>query len=65
LIKLLLRAHRFDAILVQRVPFAELAARQKVCRPYFTRVVRLSYLATDITQACSKGASHVIWLQRS
>ena len=29
--------------------------RAKVGRPYFTRVVRLSYLATDITQAILEG----------
>ena len=32
-------------------PFAALAKQQGVSRSYFTRLVRLSYLAPDITQA--------------
>ena len=57
LIKLLLKARRFSATLVgsDGVPFAALAERQVVSRSYFTRVVRLSYLAPDITQAILDG----------
>jgi site-specific DNA recombinase len=57
LIKLLVRAHRFNTILVQSdsVGFAALAVREGVSRSYFTRVVRLSYLAPDITQAILEG----------
>ena len=53
LIKLLVRAYRFNTTLVQSdgVAFAALAVREGVSRSYFTRVVRLSYLAPDITQA--------------
>jgi site-specific DNA recombinase len=53
LVKLLLRARRFNATLTQRegVPFAALAEREGVSRSYFTRLVRLSYLAPDIAQA--------------
>jgi hypothetical protein len=44
LIRLLLRARRFNATLAQGegVPFAALAQRQGVSRSYFTRLVRLS-----------------------
>ena len=57
LIKLLLRARRFNATLAQGegVPFAALADREGVCRSYFTRLLRLSYLAPDITQAILDG----------
>jgi len=57
LIKLLLRARRFHATLVNSecVPFAVLAEREGVSRSYFTRLVRLSYLAPDITQAILDG----------
>ena len=57
LIKLLLRARRFNATLAQSegIPFAVLAQREGVCRSYFTRLVRLSYLAPDITQAILDG----------
>jgi site-specific DNA recombinase len=53
LIKLLVRAHRFNTTLVQSegLAFAALAVREGVSRSFFTRVVRLSYLAPDITQA--------------
>jgi hypothetical protein len=37
------------------VPFAALAKRQGVSPSYFTRLVRLSYLAPDITQAILDG----------
>ena len=57
LIKLLLKARRYNATLVgsDGVPFATLAERQGVSRSYFTRVVRLSYLAPDIAQAILDG----------
>src|SRR5262245_47759775 len=50
LIKLLIRAHRFNTALVggNSVPFAALAKREGVSPSYFTRLVRLSYLAPDI-----------------
>ncbi|MGC1885728.1 MAG: hypothetical protein WA709_06470 [Stellaceae bacterium] len=53
----LLLARRFNATLVQGdgVPFAVLAQREGVSRSYFTRLVRLSYLAPDITQAILDG----------
>ena len=57
LVKLLIRAGRFNAALVgsDGVPFAALAKRQGVSPSYFTRLVRLSYLAPDITEAILDG----------
>ena len=57
LIRLLLRARRFNATLVgsDDVPFTALAEREGVSLSYFTRLVRLSYLAPDITQAILDG----------
>ena len=57
LIKLLIRARRFNAALIgsDGVPFAELVKREGVSPSYFTRLVRLSYLAPDITQAILDG----------
>jgi site-specific DNA recombinase len=57
LIKLLIRARRFNAILVDSdgLPFAALAEREGVSPSYFTRLVRLSYLAPDIIQAILDG----------
>ena len=57
LIKLLLRARRFNTTLAQSqgIPFAALAQQEGVSRSYFTRLVRLSYLAPDITQAILDG----------
>src|SRR6201987_1357816 len=57
LIKLLMRAHRFNAALVGSpgAPFAALAKQAGVSRSYFTRLVRLSYLAPEITQAILDG----------
>jgi site-specific DNA recombinase len=57
LIKLLVRAHRFNATLVRsdEVPFAMLAEQEGVSPSYFTRVVRLLYLAPDIAQAILDG----------
>jgi hypothetical protein len=57
LIKLLIRARRFNTALMvsDRVPFAALAKREGVSPSYFTRLIRLSYLALDITQAILDG----------
>jgi hypothetical protein len=57
LIKLLIRARRFNAALVRSegVPFAALAEREGVSPSYFTRLVRLSYIAPDIIQAILDG----------
>jgi site-specific DNA recombinase len=57
LIKLLIRARRFNATLLDSdgVPFAALAKREGVSPSYFTRLVRLSYLAPDITEAILDG----------
>jgi hypothetical protein len=57
LVKLLIRARRFNTILLDSdgVPFAALAKRQGVSSSYFTRLVRLSYLAPDITEAILNG----------
>jgi site-specific DNA recombinase len=57
LVKLLLRARRFNAVLTQGegIAFAALAQQEGVSRSYFTRLVRLSYLAPDITQAILDG----------
>ena len=57
LIKLLLRARRFNVTLAEsdNVPFAALAQQEGVSRSYFTRVARLGYLAPDITQAIFDG----------
>jgi site-specific DNA recombinase len=53
LIKLLIRARRFNATLIgsDGVPFAALVKHEGVSPSYFTRLVRLSYLAPDITHA--------------
>jgi site-specific DNA recombinase len=57
LIKLLIRARRFNTALVSSdgVPFAALAKQEGVSPSYFTRIVRLNYLAPDITQAILDG----------
>jgi site-specific DNA recombinase len=57
LIKLLIRAHRFNATLAGSggTLFAALAKQEGVSPSYFTRLVRLSYLAADITQAILDG----------
>jgi len=58
LIKLLIRARRFNTALVgnDSLPFAALAKRVGVSPSYFTRLVRFSYLAPDITQAILDGS---------
>jgi len=52
-----IRARRFNAALVgsDGVPFAALAKWEGVSPSYFTRLVRLSYLAPGITQAILDG----------
>jgi hypothetical protein len=63
LIRLLIRAHRFNATLASGdgMPFAALAKRDGVSPSYFTRLVRLSYLSPDITQAILDGRQpHVL-----
>jgi hypothetical protein len=56
LIKLLIRARRFNALAgSDGVPFAASAEQEGVSPSYFTRLVRLSYLAPDITQAILGG----------
>ena len=57
LIKLLSRAQRFNTALLgsDGVSFSELAKREGVSPSYFTRLIRLSYLAPDITQAILDG----------
>ena len=57
LIKLLIKARRFNATLLNRddVPFAVLVKREGVSPSYFTRLVRLSYLAPDIIEAILDG----------
>jgi DNA invertase Pin-like site-specific DNA recombinase len=57
LIKLIVRAHLFKARLLQSAggKFAELARREKLNRSYYSRVVRLTYLAPDITRAILEG----------
>jgi len=57
LINLLIRASRFNAALAgsDGVPFAALAKQEGVSPSYFTRLVRLSYLAPDITRAILDG----------
>jgi site-specific DNA recombinase len=57
LIKLIVRAHLFKARLLHSAggKFAELARREKLNRSYYARIVRLSYLAPDITRAILDG----------
>jgi hypothetical protein len=57
LIKLLIRARHFNTALIgsDSLPFATLAKREGVSPSYFTRLVRLSYLALDIAQAILDG----------
>jgi hypothetical protein len=57
LIKLLIRSRRLNAMLVgsDGVPLTALAKREGVSLSYFTRLVRLSYLAPDIIQAILDG----------
>src|SRR5882724_1109703 len=59
LIKLLLRARRFNATLAEGegVPFAALAQREGVSRSYFTRLVRLSISHRISPKRSSKGGN--------
>ena len=62
LVKLLIRARRFNATLLDSdgVPFAALAKRQGVSPSYFTRLVRLSYLAPTSPKPSSTAVSRAI-----
>jgi site-specific DNA recombinase len=57
LIKLVVRAHRFQSKLLNGSPgkYNQLAKHEKLNRAYFTRVLRLAYLAPDITRAILEG----------
>ena len=57
LVRLLIRAHRFNATLAGSggTPFAALAKQEGVSPSYFTRLIRLSYLAADIKEAILAG----------
>src|SRR5205807_5439858 len=57
LIKLIVRAHLFQARLLQSRggKFADLARCERLNRSYYSRVVRLTYLAPDITRAIVDG----------
>ena len=56
LVKLLIRARRYATLVgSDGLPFAALAKRQGVSPSYFTRLVRLSYLDPDITEAILDG----------
>ena len=57
LVKLLIRARKFNATLLgsDDVLFAALAKREGVSPSYFTRLIRLSYLAPDIIEAILDG----------
>ena len=57
LIKLIVRAHLFEARLLQSRDgtCAELARRENLNRSYYSRVIRLAYLAPDITRAILDG----------
>jgi site-specific DNA recombinase len=59
LIKAMLRAHRFHHKLTQGTAgrFAELARGEAMNRTYFARLLRLAYLAPDITKPSSTGAN--------
>src|SRR5215470_13206333 len=57
LIKLLIKAQRFNATLFNSdgMSFSELVQREGISPSYFTRLLRLSYLAPDIIQAILDG----------
>jgi site-specific DNA recombinase len=57
LVKLQIRARQFNATLVDSdgVPYTALAKREGVSPSYFTRLVRLSYLAPDSIQTILDG----------
>jgi DNA invertase Pin-like site-specific DNA recombinase len=57
LIKAVVRAHRYHTLLIKHGSgkFADLAKREKLHRSYFSQVLRLAYLAPDITNAILEG----------
>ncbi len=57
LIRLVVRAHRFHDMLVRHKggKFGDLAKSEKLNRSYFSQLLRLSYLAPDITTAILNG----------
>ena len=57
LIRLVTRAHRFHDLLVKHKggKFGDLAKREKLHRSYFSQLLRLAYLAPDITTAILDG----------
>jgi site-specific DNA recombinase len=57
LIRLLVRAHRFQDMLTTHKAgkFGDLAKRENLNRSYFSRLLRLAYLAPDITAAILDG----------
>jgi hypothetical protein len=57
LIKLVLKAHQLHARLIDAngESLSELAEREGIMGSYFTRLVRLAFLAPDITQAILEG----------
>jgi hypothetical protein len=57
LIRLVVRAHRFHDLLVTHKggKFGDLAKREKLHRSYFSQLLRLTYLAPDITTAILDG----------
>jgi regulator of sirC expression with transglutaminase-like and TPR domain len=67
LIRLLLRARRFNATLARNegVPFAALAQREGVSRSYFTRLVRLSYFPAQKASFRTRGLAGVAWNKKA
>ena len=57
LIRLVTRAHRFHDLLVKHKggKFGDLAKSEKLNRSYFSQLLRLAYLAPDITTAILDG----------
>ena len=57
LIRLVVRAHRFHDMLIKHKggKFGDLAKREKLHRSYFSQLLRLAYLAPDITTAILDG----------
>jgi site-specific DNA recombinase len=57
LIKAIGRAHHYHTLLIKHGSgkFADLAKREKLHRSYFSQVLRLAYLAPDITAAILEG----------
>ena len=57
LIKAIVKAHRFNENLLHAGAgkFADLAKREKLHRSYYSQILRLAYLAPDITIAILEG----------